>query len=157
MIVGSRYFFDEQAAVLAALVNSPDPCTAAELAHLTGLPADGRVGSSIPAILALLEKDNTVRRGKPAWTLTTAAPENPAAGEHRLTGTEIRALLTMRSVPWPRTSHGLARAVDSPYAPMTRAVNWLAFHRPQWVESVPTWEFAPDIRIPGRPVAREGK
>ncbi|KZM70741.1 MarR family transcriptional regulator [Nocardia terpenica] len=154
--MGSRYFFDEQAAVLAALANSPDPCTAAELAHLTGLPVDGRARPSVPAILALLEQDNMVRRGRPAWMLTKAAPANPAAGKHQLTGTEIRALLTMRDVPWPRTSHGLARATGGPYAPMTRAVHWLARHRPQWVESVPTWHLDAGIPMPGKPAAREG-
>ncbi|KZM71134.1 MarR family transcriptional regulator [Nocardia terpenica] len=155
--MGSRYFFDEQASVLAALANSPDPCTVAELAHLTGLPVDGRARPSIPAILALLEKDSTVRRGQPAWMLTKAAPANPVAPEHWLTGTTIRALLAMRDVPWPRTSHGLARAIGGSYAPMTRAVHWLALHRPQWVESVPTWHLDPGISMPGKPTVREGK
>ncbi|QIS21102.1 hypothetical protein [Nocardia terpenica] len=144
--MSSRYFLDEQAVVLHALTQSSDACTAAELADITGLPIDehidpdGRAAPSVLGILELLEMSDQVQRGNSAWTLADAAPDNPAAPEHELTGGRIRALLALRDVPWPRTPRGLAQVANQPSGPLTGAVNWLVRNRREWVTPVPTWE-----------------
>ncbi|ATL66786.1 hypothetical protein CRH09_11780 [Nocardia terpenica] len=135
--------------MLHALTESPDACTAAELADLTGLPLDehndteGHPVPSIMGILELLEMDGAVQRGSSAWTLTDAAPDDPAAPEHELTGGRIRVLLALREMAWPRTPRGLAQATNRADGPLTAAMNWLARNTKQWVGPVPTWELAP--------------
>lgn len=153
--MSSRYFFDEQAAVLRTLTDAPDACTAAELAHLTGLPLtdasdiEGRAKPSIPAILQALQADGAVRLGESAWALTDAAPDNPAAAELKLTGNRIRALVAIGNAPWPRTPRGLAETTGATHSAMTAAVNWLVCHRSAWLCGATTWEPVPGARAPG--------
>ncbi|MEG8181626.1 MarR family transcriptional regulator [Nocardia terpenica] len=157
----SRYFFDEAAAVRYTLSTSPDACTAAELAHLTGLSLTdasdikGCPQSSIPAILAELQADGVVRLGESAWVLSEVAPSNPAAAELKLTGNRIRALVAIGNAPWPRTPHGLADTVGVTRSAMTAAVNWLVHHRPAWLHGETTWEPVPGAQRTGGPPWRD--
>ncbi|KZM74307.1 hypothetical protein AWN90_24730 [Nocardia terpenica] len=125
--------------MLRALTDAPDACTAAELAHLTGLPLtdasdiEGRAKPSIPAILEALQD---------------AAPDNPAAAELKLTGNRIRALVAIGNAEWPRTPRGFAETTGTTRSAMTAAVNWLVYHRSAWLRDETTWEPVPGIREP---------